>query len=74
MRPVEIRSNHVSAGSDDFWDRYVAHVQAQGVPPAVVRWYVIRTEHSIRAVAHAQLAEHTPQDVTQYGPKPTLKP
>jgi hypothetical protein len=48
------------------WERYVAHLQAQGVKPTVIRWYVIRADHYIRTVAHQGLAEHTPQDVTDY--------
>jgi site-specific recombinase XerC len=41
-------------------------MQAQGVKPTVVRWYVIRAEHYIRSVAHQRLEDHTPQDVTMY--------
>ena len=66
MQPVEIVSRPTPDGTPDFWDRYVARIQAQGIKPTMVRWYVIRTEHSLRTVTPQQLAEHTPQDVTAY--------
>jgi integron integrase len=66
MQPVEVVSSHTTDGTHDFWDRYVARIQAQGVKPTIVRWYVIRAEHYLRTVAHQRLADHTPQDVTHY--------
>ena len=51
---------------DGFWDRYVAHIRAKGVPSTAVRWYVIRAEHYLQAFVHKRLADHTPQDVTDY--------
>ena len=44
----------------------MARIQALGIKPTIVRWYVIRTEPSLRTVTHQQLADHTPQDVTAY--------
>ena len=44
----------------------MARIQAQGVKPTIVRWYVIRAEHYLRALSHQRLADHTPQDVTDY--------
>ena len=64
MQPVEIVTRPTPDGTQDFWDRYVARIQAQGIKPPIVRWYVIRTEHYLRTVTHPQLADHTPQDVT----------
>ena len=52
--------------SDDFWDRYVAHIRAKGVPSTAVRWYVIRAKHYLQAFLQKRLADHTPQDVTTY--------
>ncbi len=60
-RKVEMNKAH-----HDFWERYVARIQAQGVKPTVVRWYVLRAEQYIRTVAHQRLVDHTPQDVTRY--------
>ena len=55
------QSRHLSEG---FWDRYAASLRAKEVQPTAGRWYVIRAEHSLQAVAQKRLAEHTPQDVT----------
>ena len=57
------QSSHLSEG---FWDRYAARLRAQEVQPTAVRWYVIRAEHYLQAVSQKRLAEHTPQDVTDY--------
>jgi integron integrase len=66
MQPVEAVSSHPTDGNNDFWDRYVARIQTQGVKPTIVRWYVIRAEHYLRTVTHQRLADHTPQDVIHY--------
>ncbi len=44
----------------------MAHIQAQGVKPTAVRWYVIRAEQYIHTVSPQRLADHTPQEVTDY--------
>jgi len=44
----------------------VAHIRAKGVPSIAARWYVIRAEHYLQAFVHKRLADHTPQDVTDY--------
>ncbi len=44
----------------------MAHIRAKGVPSTAVRWYVIRAEHYLQAFVHKRLADHTPQDVTDY--------
>ena len=66
-----MQSTHATPGQsrnprDGFWDRYAASLRAQEVTPTAVRWYVIRAEHSLQAVSHKPLTEHTPQDVTDY--------
>lgn len=66
MQPVAIVSRPTPDGTHDFWDRYVARLQTQGRKPTIVRWYVIRAEHYLRTAAQPRLADHTPQDVTQY--------
>jgi integron integrase len=66
MQPSKAIAGHKADAKDGFWTRYVTHMQAQGVKPTVVRWYVIRAEHYIRSVAQQRLEDHTPQDVTTY--------
>src|SRR5262245_59196737 len=66
MQPGKTIAGHKADAKDGFWTRYVTHMQAQGVKPPVVRWYVIRAEHYIRSVAQQRLEDHTPQDVTTY--------
>jgi hypothetical protein len=66
MQPSNAISDRKDEVKSGFWERYVAHMQAQGVKPTVIRWYVIRAEHYIRTVSHQRLAEHTPQDVIDY--------
>ena len=66
MQPIEASAGRTPETNRTFWDRYVAHMQAQGVKPTVVRWYVIRAEQYIRTVSQQRLADHTPQDVTVY--------
>ena len=66
MQPIDGISGRKADTHSDFWDRYVAHMQAQGTKPTVVRWYVIRAEQYLRTMSHQRLADHTPQDVTTY--------
>src|SRR5215813_13087892 len=66
MQPTKATSGSSHDPSDGFWDRYAARLRAQGVKPTAVRWYVIRAEQYLQAIAHKRLPEHTPQDVTDY--------
>lgn len=51
---------------DSFWARYVANLRAKQVKPRAIRWHVIRAEHYLQAMSPKRLAEHTPEDVTEY--------
>ena len=66
MQPTRAMSGHTGDIRDGFWDRYVATMRAQGVKSTAVRWSVLRAEPYLRTVSHTPLAEHTPQDVTDY--------
>jgi integron integrase len=66
MQQTDATPRYTGHTSDGFWDRYVAHIQAKGVPSTTARWYVIRAKHYIQAFVHKRLADHTPQDVTTY--------
>jgi hypothetical protein len=66
MQSTDATRGHGSDLSDHFWDRYVESLQAKRVKPTAVRWYVIRAEQYLQAVARQRLAEHTPQDVADY--------
>ena len=66
MQPTDTTLRSTGGTHDGFWDRYVAHIRAKGVPSTAVRWYVIRAEHYLQAFVHTRLADHTPQDVTDY--------
>jgi Phage integrase, N-terminal SAM-like domain len=66
MQPTDATANPRHSPSDGFWDRYVAILRAKQVKPTAIRWHVIRAEHYLQAMSPKQLAEHTPQDVTDY--------
>ena len=66
MQSTKATPDQLSNPSDGFWDRYAAHLQAKEVKPTAVRWYVIRAEQYLQAMAHKRLTEHTHQDVTDY--------
>ena len=66
MQPTDAIPNPWCSPSDGFWDRYVTSLRAKQVKPTAVRWHVIRAEHYLQAMSHKRLAEHTPQDVTDY--------
>jgi hypothetical protein len=66
MQSTDATRGHGSDLSDHFWDRYVESLQAKRVKLTAVRWYVIRAEQYLQAVVHQRLAEHTPQEVTDY--------
>ena len=64
MHSTKATPGQSSHPRDGFWDRYAARLRAKEVKPTAVRWYVIRAEHYLQAVAHQRRTEHTPQDVT----------
>ena len=66
MQPTDATPRSMGGTSDGFWDRYVANIRAKGVQSTAARWYVIRAEHYLQAFVHTRLADHTPQDVTDY--------
>jgi len=66
MQPTDATPRYTDGTRDGFWDRYVAHIRAKGVQSTAARWYVIRAEHYLQAFVHKRLADHTPQDVTDY--------
>jgi len=66
MQPTDATPRYTGGTSDGFWDRYVANIRAKGVQSTAARWYVIRAEHYLQAFVHTRLADHTPQDVTDY--------
>src|SRR5919109_1396106 len=66
MQSTKATPDQSSNPSDGFWDRYAAGLRAKKVKPTAVRWYVIRAEHYLQAISPKRLAEHTPQDVTNY--------
>ncbi len=49
-----------------FWDRYIQHLINNGVKPTVTRWYVIRVEQYLKALAGKRLANHSAKDVIDY--------
>jgi integron integrase len=66
MPLIDVTPGQSSEPSRYFWERYVVSLQAKKVKPAAARWYVIRAEHYLQAMSQKQIAEHTPQDVTDY--------
>src|SRR6266446_10559173 len=66
MQPTDATPRYTGGTSDGFWDRYVANIRAKGVQSTAARWYVIRAEQYLQAFVHTRLADHTPQDVTDY--------
>ena len=66
MQPTDATPRYTGGTSDGFWDRYVANIRAKGVQSTAARWYVIRAEQYLQAFLHKRLADHTPQDVTDY--------
>jgi hypothetical protein len=66
VQPTDATADPWRYPSDSFWDRYVASLRAKQVKPTAIRWYVIRAEHYLQAMSPKRLAEHTPQDVTDY--------
>src|SRR5712691_9477928 len=66
MQPTDATPRSMGGTSDGFWDRYVANIRAKGVQSTAARWYVIRAEQYLQAFVHTRLADHTPQDVTDY--------
>jgi hypothetical protein len=41
-------------------------MRARGVQSTAARWYVIRAEQYLQTSVRKRLADHTPQDVTDY--------
>ena len=66
MQSTKATPGQSSNPGDDFWDRYAASLRTKEVKPTAVRWYVIRAEQYLQAIAHKRLTEHIPQDVTDY--------
>lgn len=60
-----------------FWDRYIKHLNDQGIGPPYDRWHVIWAERYIHAFPELRLAEHTAETVSGYleslGERTTLK-
>jgi len=52
--------------AESFWNRYIKYANKHGVTPPFDRWYVIRAEQYIRALADQKLAAQGPDDVISY--------
>lgn len=49
-----------------FWDRYIYHLDNQGVKPEARRWYVRRAEQYIAHYPNKKLADHSKKDIDNY--------
>lgn len=58
--------SRTSALSGSLWKRYIERVRARGVKPPADRWHVIRAEQYAATLRNKDLADSTPEDVTQY--------
>ena len=49
-----------------FWDNYLKLLNKKDFKPGTERWYVYQAEQYIKANADLRLAQHKPENVTEY--------
>jgi len=55
-----------STAVEKFWNRYKALLNNHGIGENVVEWYISQSEVYIQSIPNRRLAEHKPEDVTEY--------